>query len=94
MSSTETAEFDDDAGYAWWRNTHPRGYILAVRARHSPVLHQASCPDTDRDRRPGRLKANGSHQICADTKEALRAWLKREIPGDGHLIDRCPKCAP
>lgn len=86
-------EYDDDAAYAWWLNTHPRGYVLAVRARHPPVLHQARCTDVDRDRRAGRLKAKGSRQICADTKSALRAWLKREL-GDDQLIDRCPKCAP
>jgi hypothetical protein len=93
MSSTETAEFDEDAAYAWWRNTHPQGYVLAVRARHAPVLHRARCADVDRDHRPGRLKAKGSRQICADAKTALRVWLKREL-SDPHLIERCSKCAP
>lgn len=94
MSSTETVEFDDDAGYGWWRNTHPHGYILAVRARRAPVLHHARCADVDRDRRRGRLTAKGSRQICADGKAALRAWLKREQPGADGMIERCPKCAP
>jgi hypothetical protein len=94
VSSTEALEFEDDAGYAWWRNTHEDGYVLALRARHPPVLHRARCTDVDRDRRPGRLKARGSRQLCADTKAALRGWLKREIPGAGLLIERCPKCAP
>lgn len=95
MSSTETAEYEgDDAGYAWWRNTHPAGYVLAVRARHPPMLHKATCSDVDRDRRPGRLKARGARQVCADTKAALRAWLAREAPGDGKMIERCPKCGP
>jgi hypothetical protein len=94
MSDTQTAEFEDDADYAWWRNTHPAGYVLAVRVRHPPLLHYARCRDVDRDVRPGRLKAKGSRQICADTKSALRAWLKRELPGDQSLIGRCPKCGP
>jgi hypothetical protein len=94
MSSTETAEFDDDAGYAWWRNTHPAGYVLALRARHPPLLHHSRCRDVDRDVRPGRLKAKGSRQICADTKSALREWLKRDSPDASALIDRCPKCSP
>jgi hypothetical protein len=94
VSSTETVEFDDDAGYAWWRNTHPDAFVLAVRARHPPVLHKARCGDVDRDRRPGRLKAKGARQIGADTKTALRAWLKRELPAEAGLIDRCPKCGP
>lgn len=93
-SYAETAEFTDDASYAWWRNSHPDGYILAVRPRHPPLLHLARCRDVDRDRRAGRLKAKGSRQICANTKSALRAWIKREQPGDGQLIARCPKCEP
>ena len=92
---TDTGEFDgDDAGYAWWRDNHSDGFVLAVRARTSPLLHRAGCSDVDRDRHPGRLKAKGSRQICADTKSALRAWLSREAPSDGKLLDRCPKCAP
>jgi hypothetical protein len=76
---TTTAEFPgDDAGYAWWRHTHPDGYVLAVRARHAPVLHRAGCAAVDRDRHPGRLRAAGSRQICAATKPALRGWLASE----------------
>lgn len=89
-----TEEFDDDAGYAWWRNTHPDGFVLAVRARHAPVLHRASCAEVDRDRHPGRLGARGSRQICAETKPALREWLAREQPEQGALLARCPKCGP
>jgi hypothetical protein len=91
---TDTAEFDDDASYAWWRNTHPDGFVLAVRARHPPLLHRANCPDVDRDRRPGRLKAKGSRQICAEMKPALREWVTREMPSETMLLDRCPKCGP
>ena len=91
---TETAEFEDDASYSWWRDTHPDGFVLAVRARHPPVLHRATCPDVDRARKPGRLKAKGSRQLCADMKSALRAWVSREIPAEGKLLARCPKCAP
>lgn len=92
---SETVEPGDDASYSWWRDAHPEGFVLAVRARHPPVLHRAACPDVDRDRRPGRLKARGSRQICADMKSALRAWAKRELPDDaGPLVARCPKCAP
>jgi hypothetical protein len=95
VSTTETQEFAaDDAGYAWWRNTHPDGYVLDIRARRPPLLHRARCSDVDRDRRPGRLKAKGSRQICADAKTALRAWLRHEVPGDGAMIERCPKCGP
>jgi hypothetical protein len=90
----DIAEFDDDAGYAWWRNSHPTGFILAVRARHPPVLHRAGCSDVDRDRRPGRLKAKGSRQICADMKPALREWASRELQLEGQLLARCPKCSP
>ena len=90
----DTEEFEDDAGYAWWRHSHPDGYVLAVRARHAPLLHRATCREVDRDRHPGRLKAAGSRQICATTKPALRAWLAREAAGSGALLDRCPKCAP
>jgi hypothetical protein len=89
-----TEEFADDASYAWWRNTHAAGYVLAVRARHAPLLHRASCREVDRDRHPGRLKAAGARQICAETKPALRAWLAREVPGQDALLARCPKCAP
>jgi hypothetical protein len=89
-----TAEFTDDAHYAWWRNTHPHGYVLAVRARRPPLLHHATCRDVDRDLRPGRPGGKGSRQICADAKSALRAWLKREIPDAAPFIARCPKCEP
>jgi hypothetical protein len=91
---TATTEFDDDASYAWWRDAHPEGFVAAIRARHAPVLHRAPCPDVDRDRRPGRLKAKGSRQICAEMKSALRAWVAREIPDSAALLARCPRCAP
>jgi hypothetical protein len=94
MRDTEVVEFDDDAGYAWWRNTHPEGFVLALRTRHPPLLHLARCPEVDRDRHPRRLEAKGSRQLCADTKSALRTWLSREGSAVGKLIDRCPKCAP
>ena len=88
------AEFEDDASYAWWRNTHPWGFVLSVRARRAPLLHRASCRDVDRERKPGALKAAGSRQICADDKAALREWLRREDPSSGPVLERCPKCAP
>ena len=104
---TATAEYaGDDAGYAWWRHGHPGGYVLAVRAREAPLLHRAGCAAVDRARHPGRLRAKGSRQICADTKPALRAWLARERaadpgagdPGAAHasagLLARCPRCGP
>lgn len=91
---TATAEFDDDAAYAWWRNTHPEGFVLAVRARHPPILHRSSCPEIDRDRHPGRLGAKGSRQLCADRKSALRNWLGQHGPAESGLLERCSKCAP
>ncbi len=93
---TDTAEYPgDDAGYGWWRNTHPAGYVLAVRARQAPLLHRAGCREVDRDLHPGRLGAKGSRQICAVAKPALRAWLLRELPEQaGAVTARCPKCAP
>jgi hypothetical protein len=95
---TATAEYPDDAGYAWWRHAHPAGYVLAVRRRSAPVLHRSACGAVDRDRHPGRLRAAGSRQICATTKPALRAWLARELPADAAapagLLARCPTCGP
>ncbi|HEX2189848.1 MAG TPA: hypothetical protein VHG51_13155 [Longimicrobiaceae bacterium] len=92
--NADTVEPEDDAAYAWWRDTHPDGYVLAVRARKPPMLHRARCRDVDRDAHPGRLKAKGSRQVCSDAKSALRAWLAREVPEHAGLVDRCPKCAP
>lgn len=92
VSATE--EFTDDAEYGWWRNTHPDGFILAVRTRSAPLLHRAPCPEVDRDVHPGRLRAKGARQVCADTKSALRAWVARELPDGGGLVARCPKCGP
>ena len=92
---TAVLEFDgDDAGYLWWRNGHPSGYILTVRAKHGPTLHRVRCPEVDRDRHPGRLKAKGSRQVCAETTTALRGWLSREMPEAAAVLARCPKCAP
>lgn len=91
---TDVAEFEDDAGYSWWRDSHPDGFILAVRTRKPPLLHRAACRDVDRDLHPGRLKAKGARQLCADMKSALRAWVKREMPDEGLLVARCPKCEP
>ena len=92
---TATAEFPgDDAGYTWWRDAHPQGYVLAVRARKPPLLHRARCDKIDRDAHPGALRAKGARQICADTKPALRAWLAREAPEATGLLERCPKCGP
>ena len=89
---TETAEFPDDASYGWWRNSHPAGFILAVRARQAPILHRARCPEVDRDRHAGRLHAAGSRQICALTAGAIRGWVKRELPEVTGMLARCPKC--
>ena len=92
---TATFEYTgDDAGYNWWRNAHPAGYVLSVRARVAPLLHRVSCSEVDRDRHPGRLRAAGARQICADTKPALRAWLAREMPDQSGLLARCTKCGP
>ena len=73
---TETAEFPDDAAYAWWLNSHPGGFVLAVRAKHAPILHRARCPEVDRDRHGGRLLAAGSRQICALTVAAITYGMK------------------
>jgi hypothetical protein len=89
-----TLEMQDDAAYSWWRDAHPDGFVLAVRARKPPVLHRAGCSEVDRDRHPRRLAAKGSRQICGDTKAALRGWHAREVPEHAGLIDRCTKCAP
>jgi hypothetical protein len=91
---TETAEFEDDAAYDWWRNAHPGGFVMALSAKKPPMLHRATCSDIDRDRHRGRLKAKGARQLCAELKSALRAWLARETETGGKLLDRCPKCAP
>jgi hypothetical protein len=93
-SFANAVEFGDDAGYDWWRNTHPDGYVLAIRARHPPLLHRAGCREVDLARHPKRLKAKGSRLVCADEKAALRTWLAREGDGGGKLIARCTKCAP
>lgn len=91
---TATAEFaGDDAGYSWWRDAHPDGYVLAVRAKAEPLLHRASCPEVDRARHPGRLGARGARQICAESKPALRSWLAATEPQSA-MVARCPKCAP
>lgn len=92
--SAETEELPDDAEYSWWRDTHPDGFVLAVRARSAPLLHKAGCPEVDRDVHPGRLKARGARQICSDAKSALRAWVARELPDESGLVGRCPKCGP
>ena len=89
-----TWEHPDDAEYGWWRNTHPAGYVLAVRARREPMLHRAACADVDRDRHPGALKARGSRQICAETTSALRGWLAAQDPPHTAPVARCPKCSP
>jgi hypothetical protein len=93
-SFAEVEEPEGDAEYAWWRDTHPDGFVLAVRARKPPVLHRARCPEVDRDVHRGRLKAKGSRQICADHKSALRVWHQREVPEHAGLIERCTKCGP
>ena len=90
-----THEFTgDDAGYLWWRNTHPRGFVLAVSPRKPPLLHVASCDKVDRDRHPGALHARGARQLGAEAKVALRAWLAHETPEATAMIERCPKCGP
>ena len=90
-----TEEFaGEDAAYEWWRNAHPAGYVLAVRARKEPMLHRSRCKDVDRDVKRGALTAKGSRQICAASAQALRGWLAREMPEASQVLARCPKCAP
>jgi len=84
----------DDAGYSWWRNTHPNGYVLAMRRRQPPLLHRARCDDIDPDRHAKRLSATGSRQLCSPAKASLRAWLKVEMPDMSGTLERCPKCSP
>lgn len=92
---TDVQEFEeDDAGYSWWRDANPGGFILALRPRKPPLLHRADCGDVDRDLHARRLKARGSRQLCATMKAALRAWVKREMPDQGLLLARCPRCEP
>jgi hypothetical protein len=90
----DVAEFPDAASYGWWRNSHPRGFILSVRARRRAVLHRATCRDVDRDRKPGALTARGSRQLCAEDPAALRAWVAANEPESGPVLERCPKCSP
>jgi hypothetical protein len=90
----DTLELPDDAAYAWWRSTHPAGFVLALSPKQPPLLHRASCPEVDRDRHPGRLKAAGRRQICAETTAALRAWVGRELAAAAPVLARCPRCAP
>lgn len=91
----DVVEFaSDDAGYSWWRNTHPHGYVLAVRRRREPLLHRARCDDIDPDRHPGRMNAAGSRQLCSSSKASLRAWLKVHLPEVTGMLERCPKCGP
>ena len=71
---SDVAEFNDDAAYDWWRDAHPDGFVLAVRARRAPILHRAGCREIDRGEHPARLRAKGSRQVCAEMKSALRAW--------------------
>ncbi len=89
-----TAELPNDAEYGWWLNTHPRGFVLSVRARRRAVLHRATCRDVDRDRKRGALTAKGSRQICASDPGALREWVRMHEPASGPVLDRCPKCSP
>jgi hypothetical protein len=93
-SFTDVQEFVDDARYAWWLNTHPDGFVLALRERSAPLLHLATCPEIDRDVHPGRLKSRGARQICSSTKSTLRAWAARELPSGPTRLARCPKCGP
>ncbi len=93
-SFTDAAEFDDVASYAWWRDSHPDGFVLALRAKHPPLLHRAGCRDVDPDRHPGRFAAKGRRHLCSERKSVLREWLIRELPDEKQLIARCPKCEP
>jgi len=93
-SFTDAAEFGDVASYAWWRDSHPDGFVLALRARHPPLLHRSACRDVDPDRHPGRFTAKGRRHLCSERKSVLREWLIRELPDENSLLARCPKCEP
>jgi hypothetical protein len=91
---TATAEFPGDAAYAWWLNTHPRGYVLAVSPKDPPLLHRASCPEIDRTRHAKRLAAAGRRQICAEAPGALRAWVVRELQARAPWWPAVPSAGP
>ena len=62
-----TDEFPDDAAYAWWLDTHPDGFVLAVSAKDPPVLHRAAgCPACSGTGYRGRV---GVHEVMAMTDE-------------------------
>jgi hypothetical protein len=83
-----------EAGYSWWRNTNPNGYVLSMRRSGAPLLHRARCSDVDPDRHPRRMSAPGARHMCSASKASLRAWLKLELPSMTGTLERCPKCSP
>ena len=89
----ETDEFTNDSGYFGWVQSHPNGFVLSVRGK-KPLLHRASCTHIDRHNNPGALTERGSRKICAESKDALRRWVKENGLGSGIALEKCPTCNP
>ena len=89
----ETHEFIDDSSYFGWVQSHSYGFVLSVRGK-KPLLHRASCTHIDRHNNPGALTERGTMKICAESKDALRGWVKENGLGSGIALDKCPTCNP
>jgi hypothetical protein len=93
LSKETTQEFTNDSGYFGWVQTHPYGFVLSVRGK-KPLLHRSSCIHIDRHNNPGALTERGTRKICADSKDALRRWVKEKGLGSGMVLDKCHTCQP
>jgi hypothetical protein len=92
--ASQAHEFSDDAGYFGWLSAHPLGYVLNLRRRKGPLLHQARCSHINRHNNPGALTERGSPKVCAETKNVLRARAGANGYGSVIVFDKCPDCSP
>lgn len=95
---------NDDAGYFWWLERYPHGYVLNPFAKlrdGPPTLHQATCFFINRDfakTQPGFPQRNVMtatlSKICAERREDAERWAMEYTGYQPSALCGCNRIGP
>lgn len=90
----------NDTDYLAWIHAHPHGFVVnrysAGASTGYLVLHRASCGTirTPRSDEPGEFTERDYAKVCAESVEALRAYVRTMGRADGSFSKVCKRCKP
>ena len=89
--------WNDESGYAQWRDSHPNGYVLNLPRNLTPstyiMLHQATCghiADPGPTAAPLNYTTNDYYKVCGMEREKIVAWVSTQRGTFKH----CAHCKP